>query len=396
MAKTKNILLRSSIAALGMIGLTLWANVTLQPIYSETRFEPADKLHAWCTNDADLLFSPQGKSVKKISMVLTYNPDTMEILRIMPAKNIWDATSKIEYDKIILEVNEPNLDTAKNATTLFQITFRSATIGKEMMLLDTGSEAIIAGKNVPLKGTFALDFAKVPECEPDIVPPSISLIYPKDTKQRISLDQYFVFDIKDIGKWVDKNSVTISFWWEDYFYGSESLKRNGNYLTFYPGKRIPIDTNMNLKILVTDKQSYGWANKAQSIYNFQSATWMAFNKDISPLIFRQIAQEAAKVSATQEECTALAERYANAQQGYMPLISSIIQKAWCNLSEVNTSLLTSHNGQMNDEQKNQYIHLSVFWTLWRILFFIAFTLKMHYFFAYRKHKRIVKRLKNNG
>ena len=97
-------------------------------------------------------------------------------------------------------MNEPNLDTAKNATTLFQITFRSATIGKEMMLLDTGSEAIIAGKNVPLKGTFALDFAKVPECEPDIVPPSISLIYPKDTKQRISLDQYFVFDIKDIGK----------------------------------------------------------------------------------------------------------------------------------------------------------------------------------------------------
>jgi hypothetical protein len=43
-------------------------------------------------------------------------------------------------------------------------------------------------------------FADVPECEPDIIPPSLSLIYPKDTTARIALDQYFVFDIKDIGK----------------------------------------------------------------------------------------------------------------------------------------------------------------------------------------------------
>ncbi|MEI6118659.1 MAG: hypothetical protein WCP92_05555 [bacterium] len=43
-----------------------------------------------------------------------------------------------------------------------------------------------------------MDFAQVPECEPDIIPPSLSLIYPKDTQQKISLDQYFIFDIKDI------------------------------------------------------------------------------------------------------------------------------------------------------------------------------------------------------
>ena len=97
----------------------------------------------------------------------------------------------------------------------------------------------------------------MPECEPDIIPPSINLIYPKNTENRISLDQYFIFDIKDIGKGVDKNSIMINFDGQEYFYGADNLKRNGNYLTFYPGTWIPIDAAIDLKIMITDKQSYG-------------------------------------------------------------------------------------------------------------------------------------------
>jgi hypothetical protein len=97
----------------------------------------------------------------------------------------------------------------------------------------------------------------VPECEPDIIPPNISLIYPKDTEQRISLDQYFIFDIKDSDKGVDKNSVLIHFDGEDYAAQSDNIKRNGNYLTFYPGAWIPINKTMDLNILINDKQVYG-------------------------------------------------------------------------------------------------------------------------------------------
>lgn len=97
----------------------------------------------------------------------------------------------------------------------------------------------------------------MPECEPDIIPPSINLIYPKKTEDRISLDQYFIFDIKDIGKGVDKNSIMINFDGQEYFYGADNLKWNGNYLTFYPGTWIPIDAAIDLKIMITDKQSYG-------------------------------------------------------------------------------------------------------------------------------------------
>jgi hypothetical protein len=40
----------------------------------------------------------------------------------------------------------------------------------------------------------------------------------------------------------------------------------------------------------------------------------------------------------------------------------------------------------NQEQK-QYRNISVFASLWWILFFITFTLKIHYILAYRKHKK---------
>ncbi|MEI6774714.1 MAG: hypothetical protein WCL18_08275 [bacterium] len=66
--------------------------------------------------------------------------------------------------------------------------------------MGTGSEVVAGDTTTPLTEIFTLDFAKVLECEPDIVPPSINLIYPKDTQKRIGLDQYFIFDIKDIGK----------------------------------------------------------------------------------------------------------------------------------------------------------------------------------------------------
>lgn len=389
MAKTKNIIARWSIGIITMIWCTLWAKVTLQPLYSDVRFQPADKLHAGCTNSADVLFSPQGQKTTKLTMVLYYNPETVEILRILPNMNNGSATSKIEYNKIILEVTNPTFNSSTETKSFFQLYFKSDIVGKEVITLWTGSEAVTASKTYPLQWTFNLNFEQVPECEPDIVPPSINLIYPKNTDDRVTLDQYFIFDIKDIGKWIDKNSVIINFWGQQYFYGSDNLRRNGNYLTFYPSTWIPIDTDLDLKILITDKQSYGWANKTESSYNFISATGMALNKNISPTMFRLISQEAEKVSASVNECELLANLYTNSEVIYQQELKSIIQKVWCDLATIDTSLTEPEDiwTEMNTEQK-QYRNISVFATLGWILFFIAFALKMHYFLAYRKHKKI--------
>ena len=390
MAKTKNIVKRCIIATIWMFWCVLWAKVSLQPLYSDARFQPTDKLHAGCTNSADILFSPQWQKITKITLVLYYNPDTIEILRVLPTANNGITSSKIEYNRIVLEVQDPVFSTSSDATSFFQLYFKSTIAGKENIILWTWSEAVTASKKYPLTDIFVLNFAQVPECEPDVVPPSINLIYPKDTQERIALDQYFVFDIKDIGKWVDKNSVIIHFNGEQYFYGSDNLKRNGNYLTFYPGKWIPINTGIDLKISVTDKQSYGWANKAQSTYSFQTATGIVFNKDTTPMMFRQIVQEAEKIVASAHECTLLWTLYTTSDIMNQKDFKSIIQKVWCNLNTLDTSVITPGKTPivgMTNQQKI-YRNLSIFATLGWILFFISFTLKIHYLLWYKRHKKL--------
>lgn len=390
MAKTKNIFTRWLVVIIGMIWAVQWAKVNFQPLYSDIRFQPTDKLHAGCNSSADILFSPQGQKITKFTLVLYYNPENIEILRILPTVNNATSSSKIEYNKIILEVENPIFSSSTQTVSFFQLYFKSDMVGNESLILGTGSEYISANKTYPLSATFPLQFWQVPECDPDIVPPSINLIYPKDSQQNIQLDQYFIFDVKDIGKGVDKNSVVIRFDGEKYVYGTDNLKWNGNYLTFYPSKWIPIDSNMELKISLADKQSYGWANKTESTYSFQTATWIVFNKNVTPTMFRRITQEAGKISASVDECSLLSDFYSTSEVNYQRELKSIIQKVWCDLAPLDTTLLGAKENilpKMNTEQK-QYRNISVFASLGWILFLIAFTLKIHYLLGYKKHKNI--------
>lgn len=391
MRLTKKIISLWVIAMIATAWTVRWAKVTLQPLYSDVRFQPSDQLHAGCTNSADIIFSPQGQKITKFTLVLYYNPENLEIVRILPKIPDGSASSKIEYNKIILEVQNPTFDISTESKSFFELYFKSDSIGAQTLTLWTGSQAIAAGKSYPLQGNFELVFADVPECEPDIIPPSLSLIYPKDTTARIALDQYFVFDIKDIGKWVDKRSVIINFDGEQYRYGSDNIKRNGNYLTFYPGTWIPINKPIDLEILIWDKQSYGGPNETQNIFNFKSATGMLLNKYITPMMFRQIAQNGEKIAASSGECALLAQRYPTAPLRNQILLKSIIQKVWCDLATLQSLPLTWEDTTLTtSDKKTAYMWLSVFASIGWILFFITFTLKMHYLVSYKKHKKINK------
>ncbi|NCO98170.1 hypothetical protein GW864_03275 [bacterium] len=120
-------------------------------MYSDVRFQPADKLHAGCTNSADILFSPQGQKISKFTLVLYYNPENVEILRILPSTDNGVASSKIEYDKIILEVQNPTFASSTETKSFFQLYFKSDIVGREVLILGTGSEAAIENKTYPLE-----------------------------------------------------------------------------------------------------------------------------------------------------------------------------------------------------------------------------------------------------
>ena len=397
MSKTKKLFTLWLLSIIMMLWCTLWAKVIFQPLYSDARFPPSDILHAGCDDSANISFSPQGQKITKFTLVFYYNPDDIEILRILPNTNNGIMSSKIEYNKVVLEVQNPIFASSAGNTPFFQIYFKSHITGKEAFSLGTGSEAVTATKTNPLQWTFSLDFGKVPECDPDVVPPNISLMYPKNTDDRITLDQYFVFDIKDIGKWVDKSSVIINFDGQEYSYWSENLKRNGDYLTFYPGTWIPINTKTDLKISVKDLQSYGWANKTENTFSFKSATGMSLNKAITPLMFNSIVQGAEKISATSDECSLLMGFFYNKSViTNQQELKSIIQKLWCNLTSLTTSIAAASSWSTNKispaDASSKYRYISVFAITWWVLFFVSFILRLHYFVSYRKHKRIAKNL----
>ena len=91
---------------------------------------------------------------------------------------------------------------------------------------------------------------------------------------------------------------------------------------------------------------------------------MLLTKGISPMIFRKIAQEAEKISASVDECELLADFYTKADLGYQRELKSIIQKLGCNLASLDTSLLEpDENKQSMSTEQEQYRNISVFATL---------------------------------
>ena len=53
---------------------------------------------------------------------------------------------------------------------------------------------------------------------------------------------------------------------------------------------------------------------------------MVLNKNISPLMFRRMEQEADKISASVDECALLADFYGKSEVKYQMELRSIIQK----------------------------------------------------------------------
>lgn len=105
-------------------------------------------------------------------------------------------------------------------------------------------------KKIPVFADQKLSFAQVPECEPDVIPPTISLVKPQTTNIPLSLDSYFVFSLKDMRKGINTGSLVITFNGIDYTGDSPALVWQNDYLAFYPKTWIPIGKQLDLQINV--------------------------------------------------------------------------------------------------------------------------------------------------
>ncbi|HCB51816.1 TPA: hypothetical protein DEP21_04600 [Patescibacteria group bacterium] len=154
-----------------------------------------------------------------------------------------------------MDANIPNSATTK----LFSLSFKSnENITGSILSIHKPSYVMTkSSTKIPVFVDQKLSFAAVPECEPDTIPPTITLMKPKDTTTPLALDSYFIFDIKDIGKGVSKQSLRVHFNGKTYSGADPVFSWQDNYLAFLPNEWIPIGTAVNLTITIGDLQSYG-------------------------------------------------------------------------------------------------------------------------------------------
>jgi len=128
-------------------------------MYSDARFPPVDQFHAGCTQDAQIMFQGTEKNISKIHVELQYSPEDLEISRIL-GENQVIANYRIEYDRVIFDIDNPKLD---GTTSLFDLNFQSKTnVTQTNLVVATGSYFVTNGKIVYLQSDFLLQFTAVP------------------------------------------------------------------------------------------------------------------------------------------------------------------------------------------------------------------------------------------
>ena len=368
-------------------------NVTMQPLYTDARFQPVDAFHAGCDQDTQFSWEGTDKNVSEIHLVMRYNPADITISRVVNSDTT-PADYKIEYDTVTFDISNPTL--SAQSTPLFNISFKSSTgVTSSEWLIDTWSYAVSNGKHISLNETLPMAFAQVPECDPDVIAPSVSLVYPKDPTARVSLDQSFVFEIKDTGKGIDPSSVQILLDGQLYTADMVNLQRKGDYLTFYPQNWLGVNKKINLKISIGDKQVYGWPNTTDESFQFQTATGLVLEDNIDPMTLRKMARWASKLFGSSEECTALQGFYVSSDVGLQGTVTSIMQKLACDTGDLAGLVPSTDTHGAAPDQTKGLTFVSVFAALGRILFGIALILKFHYMASYKKHKRLAELYKKN-
>lgn len=299
--------------------LSAFAQVTFEPIFASERFQPSDMFHATCENQLNVIFSLENTKISWISAVLDYNPNDIEILKI-----VWEneKTNNLSYvvndNKIYLNKlkSEWSADMWSNMV-VFAIYLKSQewVTDTQISFADGSYMVDSEGKMINLSNSTILQFSSVPECEPDIVSPKVNLLFPKEDAW-VALDTYFQFDISDLWKWINEDSVVLSVNGIDYDINSLEHEWDMDVLTIYPDFWMPFNTWFEVKLSVSDKQVYGGANTVTKTYNFETMDEVYLLNKIDPLEFRKLVNSQKYYKWTKQECDFLIEAYSLSQRNW--------------------------------------------------------------------------------
>lgn len=367
---------------------TFAAQLYVKPLYSDKRFPPVDKLHAGCMQNGDIMLKTDD-DIREINVVMQFDPEKIDILRVLPDYKNKD--EKIEFDIRHGEIVYTHKNMIYNPwyeIKIFSILFNTTPdIQSSDFVFAKGSYALTQGSGfINLEGKTMLEFAEVPECDPDIIPPSIQMLKPIDTASGIALDSVFAFDIKDVGKGVDVETIYVTINKDVYTINSMGVIYSGNTLVIQPRSWLPVDSDIQVRVAVSDKQTFGWANTSQKTFLVKTANEVLLDDKITP---GQIRKQVLDIRASQwsvEECILLQNLATLIAEENREKIDQIAGKMDCEL------VLSVNQNEVHGAAQTVVISapsktLSLFAITGWVLFVITLILKVHYFVAYKKQQK---------
>ena len=344
-----------------------FAQVSLNPVYTSERFQPSDKFHAGCENQIDVIFSLDNSKIWGVNAILEYEWDEIEILKVLPnGEKENNLAYTVENDKITF--SKLKSDNALD-NVVFSLFFKSKTnVDFSKFSFSKWSYVVDSKWNmVDLEWNYDFQFVEVPECDPDIVAPSIELLFPLNkTGEFVALDTYFQFEISDQWKWVNTGNIRITI--DGMAYGLWNIEHEWewNKLTIYPSFWMPFNTGFIVEISVPDKQAYWQANVTTKQYEFQTSDELNLLNEIDPVEFRKLVNMNQYFKWTADECDLLAELYADSDQWKWELLKSINSRLGCWEMVVVENTWSANTIENIDE--NNWKDFSVFAVLGWILF----------------------------
>ena len=361
-------------ACLSLLWLSL-AQVSVNPIYTSERFWPSDKFHAGCENQIDVIFHLDNSKINWVNAILHYDWDRVEILKVMAN---WEKENNLTYtvekDKIIFSKLKSEWNWLDNVT--FSVFFKVAeSVELAKFSFEKWSYIVDSKWNmIDLEWNYSFEFVEVPECEPDIVAPSVELLFPSDkTGEYVALDTYFQFEIDDSGKWINEDSIKIRIDRSIYALADIEYVRNDKILTVYPDIWMPFNTGFEVQISVSDKQSYWKPNITLKTYEFKTSDELNLLNEINPVEFRKIVNMNKYLKWTTEECGLLSEVYSLWNEEDLDVLKSINSKLRCEELSIVQKIWEEKITENSANWKGFSVFAMIWWVLfWSLFFSVVF------------------------
>lgn len=344
--------------------------------------------------NADIVLSTE-LDIKEIRVRLQFDPEKIDILRILPDNKNRDEV--IDYDIKYGEISYTHKNMVYNPwyeIKVFSMMFNSKKdISNVDFVFGSGSYAVTQwGQRVNLEWKNAISFANVPECDPDIIPPSVTLIRPVPSEVGIALDSLFVFEIKDIGKWYDPESIYILIGNDAYTINTPGVAFSWEYLVVQPKTWLPVASEIELKASVSDLQVFWWTNRTEKTFIINTASSVVLDDNINPMELKQRSRELRQSQWSSEECRLLQSLQWFIAEDSRQMIEDVAAKIECNLVLAVESELSpwdqTHNAASVLLVQEKW-GMSLFAITGWILFFVTLLLKLHYFASYKEHKKLL-------